>query len=71
MDECVYVCRLMMYTGWVGLCNKPAQSSSSIIQVLESMGAVLYVKTNIPQSLMVCFPLFPSCMIYLDIDSSI
>ena len=40
--------------GWVGLINNPAQSSSSIVQTLESMGAVLYVKTNIPQSLMVC-----------------
>lgn len=39
--------------GWVGLTNKPAQSNSSIVQVLESMGAVLYVKTNVPQSLMV------------------
>lgn len=39
--------------GWVGLTNKPAQSNSSIVQLLESMGAVLYVKTNIPQSLMV------------------
>ncbi|RJE23255.1 Amidase [Aspergillus sclerotialis] len=38
--------------GWVGLINNPAQSSSSIVQTLESMGAVLYVKTNIPQSLM-------------------
>lgn len=39
--------------GWVGLTNKPAQSNSSIVQLLESMGAVLYVKTNVPQSLMV------------------
>ncbi|KAJ6128077.1 hypothetical protein N7471_009294 [Penicillium samsonianum] len=38
--------------GWVGLTNKPAQSNSSIVQLLESMGAVLYVKTNVPQSLM-------------------
>ncbi|PYH61267.1 amidase signature enzyme [Aspergillus niger CBS 101883] len=38
--------------GWVGLVGKPAQSSSSIALSLESMGAVLYVKTNVPQSLM-------------------
>lgn len=38
--------------GWVGLIGKPAQRSSSIARLLESMGAVLYVKTNIPQSLM-------------------
>lgn len=42
--------------GWVGLVGKPAQKSSSIVQMLESMGAVLYVKTNVPQSLMVCLP---------------
>ncbi|PYH35520.1 putative acetamidase [Aspergillus neoniger CBS 115656] len=38
--------------GWVGLVGKPAQSHSSIALSLESMGAVLYVKTNVPQSLM-------------------
>ncbi|KAJ5817177.1 hypothetical protein N7447_009410 [Penicillium robsamsonii] len=38
--------------GWVGLTNKPAESSSLIVRLLESMGAVLYVKTNVPQSLM-------------------
>ncbi|OJJ32066.1 hypothetical protein ASPWEDRAFT_175370 [Aspergillus wentii DTO 134E9] len=38
--------------GWVGLVGKPAQKSSSVVQLLESMGAVLYVKTNVPQSLM-------------------
>ncbi|PTU23917.1 hypothetical protein P175DRAFT_0505686 [Aspergillus ochraceoroseus IBT 24754] len=38
--------------GWVGLVGKPAGSSSSVVRLLESMGAVLYVKTNIPQSLM-------------------
>ncbi|KAJ5698603.1 hypothetical protein N7462_000608 [Penicillium macrosclerotiorum] len=38
--------------GWVGLANKPAKSSSSIVELLESMGAVLYVKTNVPQALM-------------------
>ncbi|GKZ25637.1 hypothetical protein AbraIFM66951_007095 [Aspergillus brasiliensis] len=38
--------------GWVGLVGKPAKSSSSIALSLESMGAVLYVKTNVPQSLM-------------------
>ncbi|KAL4916678.1 amidase signature domain-containing protein [Aspergillus aurantiobrunneus] len=38
--------------GWVGLANKPAAKSDSVVQLLESMGAVLYVKTNVPQSLM-------------------
>ena len=39
----------------MGLVDSPARKSSSIVQLLESMGAVLYVKTNVPQSLMVCF----------------
>ncbi|KAJ5660399.1 hypothetical protein N7507_006850 [Penicillium longicatenatum] len=38
--------------GWIGLIGKPAKSSSEIVQLLESMGAIMYVKTNIPQSLM-------------------
>lgn len=42
-----------LYVGWVGLVGKPAKSHSSIALSLESMGAVLYVKTNVPQSLMV------------------
>lgn len=51
--------------GWVGLTNKPAQSNGSVVQLLESMGAVLYVKTNVPQSLMVSFTLSrPSCSRY-------
>lgn len=43
-----------MISGWVGLVDNPAKKSSTIVQLLESMGAVLYVKTNVPQSLMVC-----------------
>ncbi|KAL3478998.1 putative acetamidase [Aspergillus californicus] len=38
--------------GWVGLANKPAAKSDAVVQLLESMGAVLYAKTNVPQSLM-------------------
>jgi amidase len=61
VDSTVGMYRTMLFSevftnyllGWVGLVNKPAQSSSSIVQLLESMGAVLYVKTNVPQSLMV------------------
>ncbi|RAL09809.1 putative acetamidase [Aspergillus homomorphus CBS 101889] len=36
--------------GWVGLVGKPAKKSSSIAVLLESMGAVLYVKTNMSDS---------------------
>ncbi|KAL4802986.1 amidase signature domain-containing protein [Aspergillus unguis] len=38
--------------GWVGLANKPAAKSDAVVELLESMGAVLYVKTNVPQALM-------------------
>jgi hypothetical protein len=48
----------MLSVGWVGLANKPAAKSDSVVQLLESMGAVLYAKTNVPQSLMVC-----SCLV--------
>jgi hypothetical protein len=38
--------------GWVGLTNKPAKRDSGTT-ILKRLGAVLYIKTNIPQSLMV------------------
>ncbi|EER43937.1 acetamidase-A [Histoplasma capsulatum var. duboisii H88] len=38
--------------GWAGLIGKPAERSGSVVRLLLSLGAVLYVKTNIPQSLM-------------------
>lgn len=39
--------------GWVGLIEKPAASDSLCVKVIIRLGAVVYVKTNIPQSLMV------------------
>jgi Asp-tRNA(Asn)/Glu-tRNA(Gln) amidotransferase A subunit family amidase len=39
--------------GWVGLTNKPAKRDSGTTTMLKRLGAVLYIKTNIPQSLMV------------------
>jgi hypothetical protein len=44
----------LLYLGWVGLIDKPAESNSPLVDILISLGAVPYVKTNIPQSLMVC-----------------
>lgn len=38
--------------GWVGLVNKPAASSAPSVETLCSAGAILYCKTNIPQSMM-------------------
>jgi amidase len=38
--------------GWVGLVGKPALEDGLAVQQLKSLGAVIYCKTNIPQSLM-------------------
>ncbi|KAF7311088.1 Amidase domain-containing protein [Mycena chlorophos] len=37
------------YVGWIG---KPATENAAIVDILEELGAVFYVKTNIPQTLM-------------------
>lgn len=33
--------------------NGPVKSNSPLVQILVNLGAVLYVKTNIPQTMMV------------------
>ncbi|CAG8051874.1 unnamed protein product [Penicillium nalgiovense] len=38
--------------GWVGLTNSPAKADKSVARTLRRLGAVLYVKTNLPQSMM-------------------
>ncbi|THC91896.1 hypothetical protein EYZ11_008648 [Aspergillus tanneri] len=38
--------------GWVGLINNPAPADKSVAKTLRRLGAVLYVKTNLPQSMM-------------------
>jgi amidase len=38
--------------GWVGLVGKPAPEDEVAVQQLKSLGAILYCKTNVPQSLM-------------------
>ncbi|CAI7577600.1 unnamed protein product [Penicillium glandicola] len=38
--------------GWVGLTNNPAKADKSVARTLRRLGAVLYVKTNLPQSMM-------------------
>lgn len=47
---------MYVYAGWVGLTNKPASADGHAVQTLRRMGAVLYVKTNVPQSMMVRNP---------------
>lgn len=38
--------------GWVGLIDKPAKADAPAVELYRKLGVVLYVKTNIPQSLM-------------------
>lgn len=38
--------------GFVSWCNKPAQQNSVLVDLLQSLGAVLYVKTNVPTAMM-------------------
>ncbi|KIW17941.1 hypothetical protein PV08_05136 [Exophiala spinifera] len=38
--------------GFVSLVNKPAEQNSVLVDILLELGAVLYVKTNIPQTMM-------------------
>lgn len=42
--------------GYVALIGKPAEDDSAIVKLLVQNGAVLYVKTNVPQTLMVRMP---------------
>lgn len=42
--------------GYVSFLEHPsAKSNSALISMLLDLGAVLYVKTNIPQTMMVCY----------------
>ncbi|KAJ1322978.1 fatty acid amide hydrolase [Microdochium nivale] len=38
--------------GWVGMIGKPAAEDCGLVRVLRRLGAVMYVKTNISQSIM-------------------
>lgn len=38
--------------GVAALCHKPADANSALVDLLVSLGAVLYCKTNIPQTMM-------------------
>lgn len=44
---------LTVDVGWTGLAFNPSDKDSPLATALRRLGAVLYVKTNIPQSLMV------------------
>ncbi|KAH6892421.1 acetamidase [Thelonectria olida] len=52
VKDCIHVKGLDSTLGWVGFIDKPAPEDSSTAMTLRRLGAVLYVKTNVPQSLM-------------------
>lgn len=39
-------------TGWTSLANKPKEENSPLVNMLLKLGAVLYVKTNVPATMM-------------------
>ena len=39
--------------GWVSMIGKPAVEDCNLVVILRKLGAVVYCKTNVPQSLMV------------------
>ena len=39
--------------GFVSLAHQPAPNNSALVDILESLGAVIIAKTNVPQTLMV------------------
>lgn len=41
---------LLGYSAWIG---KPVTKNAVLVDILEALGAVLYVKTNVPQALVV------------------
>jgi amidase len=44
--------------GYVGRSFKPAVEDAILVRILKGLGAVVFAKTNLPQSIMVCF-VFP------------
>ena len=50
MGKYIISISLLGYVSWVG---KPAIKNAVLVDILEEAGAILYVKTNIPQTLMV------------------
>ena len=53
------------FPGYTSLVGNYAEQNSVLADILESQGAVLYVKTNLPQTIMVChYPLHEKRRIY-------
>ncbi|KAL2793264.1 amidase signature domain-containing protein [Aspergillus keveii] len=69
VKDCIDVKGYDTTVGWIGLANKPAAEDSTTVKMLRELGAVVYVKTNVPQSLMMSDSnnhLFGQCVNSLD-----
>lgn len=53
--------------GYVGRSFSPATEDAVIVRILKEMGAIVFLKTNLPQTLMVRFSQVP---LYMDILSN-
>jgi amidase len=42
--------------GFVSLCGKPAKRNSVLVDMLESLGAIVFCKTTLPMTIMVNSP---------------
>lgn len=47
------VCGFDTTLGYVGRVGAPASDDATLVQMLQSLGAVILAKTNLPQSIMV------------------
>ena len=52
LRSCVTLLHVLGYVSWVG---KVAERDAVLTEILIECGAVLYVRTNVPQTLMVRF----------------
>lgn len=53
--------------GYVGRSFAPATEDAAVVQILKNLGAVVLLKTNLPQSIMVCLLLnWRECVIQTD-----
>lgn len=52
LKDCFNISGYDSSVGVASLCFKPAKTNSALVDLLLSMGAVLYCKTNVPQTMM-------------------
>lgn len=48
--------------GYTARAFKPASADAILVDMLRKLGAVIIAKTNLPQSIMVCFHIVRHCL---------